>query len=377
VDADPASGHEENVTADESVGPPVGEIGETDRQVIEAASGSRVILVIGESDTGKTSLVTRLANALCAARRTVAVVDADLGQSEIGPPTTIGLGRVARPLARLSEASVLALRFVGVTSPARDALTAVVGTRVLVDRALALGFDKIVIDTSGLVRGDIGRRLKQAKIDVLRPDLVVALQREGECESILHAYAAASRPRVVRVPAFVPVGRRTPADRRRHRERALAVHLAGARPITLDLSRTILRTPALFVGTPIGGEGLRAVQRDVDTDLAWAEVRAGEAVVVSPPLGESQLRAIARALGASTVAHHDVDALAGVLAGLDDASLDTLGLGVVGAIDFAARRMTMLTAVAPGQIASVSIGRERYRSPGPPPADVTAGGGRE
>jgi polynucleotide 5'-hydroxyl-kinase GRC3/NOL9 len=375
ADASRASSRSGGVSATESIVSPVRETGETERQVLDAASEAQVTLVIGESDTGKTSLVTRLANGLHARGLTVAVVDADLGQSEIGPPTTIGLGRVTRPLARLSDADVLALRFVGVTSPARDALAAVTGTRLLVDRARRLGFEKIVIDTSGLVRGDIGRRLKQAKIDVLGPDLIVALQRAGECEPILHAYAPASRPRVLRLPGFVPVRRRTPDDRRRHRERALAAHLSGARAITLDLSRVVLRTPALFIGTPIGAEALRTVDGALETEIVWAESRAGELVVVSPALGELRLKAMGRALGAVTVMHHDVEDLVHVLAGLDDASLDTVGLGVITAIDFTARRMTVVTAVPPGRVASVSIGRERYRAFGPPPTDVTAGGG--
>jgi polynucleotide 5'-hydroxyl-kinase GRC3/NOL9 len=365
-----------SVSRGEVTGASAIEPSDIDQPVVEAASEAQLTLVIGESDTGKTWLVTRLANAMIARGSTVAVVDADLGQSEIGPPTTIGLGRVARPLTRLSEAEVLALRFVGVTSPARDAVAAVTGTRILVDRARRLGFDKIVIDTSGLVRGDLGRRLKQAKIDVLGPDLVVALEREGECEAILRAYAPASRPRVLRLPAFVPVRRRTPDDRRRHRERALAAHLAGARAITLDLARVVVRTPALFVGTPIGAETLRAVDAALESDIVWAESRAGELFVVSRSLGETALKALGRALGTTTVIHHDADSLVDVLAGLDDASLDTLGLGVVSAIDFAARRMTVVTAVPARRIAEISVGRERYHAPMPPPADVPAGGGR-
>ena len=86
-------------------------------------------MVIGESDTGKTTLVTAIANTLRARRPGVAVIDADLGQSEIGPPTTIGLGRIRRRVGRLADADVVALYIVGVTSPARHLLRVVVGTR--------------------------------------------------------------------------------------------------------------------------------------------------------------------------------------------------------------------------------------------------------
>ena len=44
-------------------------------------------------------------------------MDADLGQSDIGPPTTVGLGRVRLPVERLGDAEVVGLYFVGSTSP--------------------------------------------------------------------------------------------------------------------------------------------------------------------------------------------------------------------------------------------------------------------
>ena len=112
------------------------------RDALDAAARSRVTVVIGESDTGKTSLVAALANALFSRDATVAIVDADIGQSEIGPPTTVGLGRVTRQLGRPADAEVVVLRFVGATSAARDLRATVQATGQLVDRARALGFER-------------------------------------------------------------------------------------------------------------------------------------------------------------------------------------------------------------------------------------------
>src|SRR3989442_7161458 len=74
-------------------GRPGGAVTALDR-ALEAAARARVTLILGTSDTGKTSLTARLAGALAARGERVAVVDADVGQSEIGPPTTVGLGHV-------------------------------------------------------------------------------------------------------------------------------------------------------------------------------------------------------------------------------------------------------------------------------------------
>jgi polynucleotide 5'-hydroxyl-kinase GRC3/NOL9 len=322
---------------------------------------ARVVLVIGESDTGKTTLVRDLANAYHASGSTCAIVDADLGQSEIGPPTTVGLGRVTRALARPADTELVALRFVGATSAARESLATIVATRQLVDRAHALGADRVIVDTSGLVRGELGRRLKQAKIDAVGPDTVVALQRDGECEPILRAYARVARPRIARLPAAPVPRRRTADERRRHRERVLAAHFSGARKVVLDLTRVALRHPSLFAGPVLSAAELRDGAEAIGQEILWGERRGGEvAVVTGTSLEETRARGLARRLRAVGLVHHALDHLEGVLAGLDDPSGETLGLGVVDSVDLGNARMTLDTPVDPTCVATITIGRERY-----------------
>lgn len=278
------------------------------RAVFEAAEDAAIVMVIGESDTGKTTLVTALANAAHARGRTVGIVDADLGQSEIGPPTTIGVGRVRAPLRRLGDAEVLALEFVGATSPARNVLGAVVGIRRALDRARAARLDRIVVDTSGLVAGSLGRVLKQAKIDVLDPDLVVCLERGVECQAIVAPYLAGGRPRVLRMRVAPAVRVRTAEERRRHREERLRAHLASARPVALDLGRILVRLPG------------------------------GDVVAAPEALGEH----------------------VGAIAGLEDEARQTLGLAVVRGLDPTGTALHIETTVDVARVAGVRIGRERY-----------------
>jgi polynucleotide 5'-hydroxyl-kinase GRC3/NOL9 len=340
----------------------VGPAASPDDPLVEAALDARITIVLGTIDVGKTSLVTHLANGLLARGRRVAIIDADVGQSEIGPPTTIGLGRVSRPLARPAEADPIALHFVGATSAARDQLATVVGTRRMADRALAMGFERVVVDTSGLIGGELGRRLKQAKIDALAPDLIVALQRRGECEPILRAYDR-SPSRVLRLPPVAAARRRTADERRRHRELALAAHFAGARTLSLDLSRVVLRGPPLLAGEPLAPDELREAGVAAETDLVWGERRGDElAVVARTALTEAAVRRLGRRCRASTVVHHAMPDLIDRLAGLADEKLDTRGLGVVRHIDFVERSIVLVAAVDEPVIASVTIGRERFHA---------------
>lgn len=255
-------------------------------------------IVIGTSDTGKTTLVTRLAGQLACRGFRVAVVDADLGQSEIGPPTTIGLGRVDGPVPRLAAARVEALYFVGATSAAHALRATALGTGTMVARARAAGFDRVLVDTSGLIAPGLGGALKEAKIRAVDPDLLVCLQRATECEHILARYADAARPEILRLPALAPGHRRSTDERRRHRMAALAAYFGAARTVEIDLALLADATPTA--------------------------------------------------------------ALAGRLVGLLDAAGETLGIGRIARVYAARATVTVETPVARGTIAGVVVGRETY-----------------
>ena len=330
--------------------------------VLAGVRAARTVLVLGASDTGKTSLVTYLANALLADGASVAVVDADLGQSEIGPPTTVGLGCPRGRVARLADAEVAGLYFVGATSPRGHLLETVLGTRRMTERAFELGANRVIVDTSGLVQGELGRRLKQAKIDLVAPDLVVCLQRNGECEPILRPYDGARSPAVIRLGVAPAVRRRSADERRQHRERVMQNYFAGARPVTLDLGRVVLREPALYAGTPLSLRQTEALATRLDDAVLWAERRGPELAVVTPGrLREPQLCDFAADHPEVTLVNHSLDDFQDALAGLDDPARQTVGLGIVRAVDFIKRAMIVETPVPEGAIAGVRLGRHRIR----------------
>lgn len=157
-------------------------------EVVERALASRgVILLVGGLDSGKSTLASRIARASIEAGLQVGFLDADVGQSTVGPPATVGL-RTCRSVQDLDPASLARadqLAFVGATSPQGHLLPLVVGTRLLLDEAREQGADTVVTDTTGLVSGVYGQLLKFHKIAVLRPDLVVGLERGEELQPLL------------------------------------------------------------------------------------------------------------------------------------------------------------------------------------------------
>ena len=195
------------------------DIGEGIREQI-LASEKCVIILIGGPDTGKTTLVEGLADWL-ARSGTVAVVDADMGQSHIGPPTTIGWGLVKDEFAGWDAIKIQGFYFVGATSPYRHLLPTVVGTKLMCDAA-KLRARFVIVDTTGLATGKLGCILKWSKIDAIRPDIVLAIQRGDELEPVLAPYRRAKSPAIVRMRPPEAVCSKTVDQRTAYRERTFA-----------------------------------------------------------------------------------------------------------------------------------------------------------
>jgi len=60
-------------------------------EMAEEALDRKVVMAMGTSDVGKSSMILYMVNRALRAGRRPAVVDADIGQTDIGPPGTIGL----------------------------------------------------------------------------------------------------------------------------------------------------------------------------------------------------------------------------------------------------------------------------------------------
>jgi polynucleotide 5'-kinase involved in rRNA processing len=147
-------------------------------------SRARVAMLVGGVDTGKTTLALHAARLALANGRTVAIVDADVGNSTVGPPACVGL-KVIRSEDDLAQIDAPdALHFVGTITPSRLVLQQVVATAAIVDKARERA-DLVILDTSAVISGVAGETLKYHKTELCRPDKVIALQRGSEMEPVV------------------------------------------------------------------------------------------------------------------------------------------------------------------------------------------------
>jgi polynucleotide 5'-hydroxyl-kinase GRC3/NOL9 len=120
-----------------------------------------------------------------------------------------------------------ALWFVGSTSPEGHLLQVVTAVESLYRMAREAGTDLVVVDSSGLVSGVHGQVLKYHKVELLRPDLVVGLQRGEELLPLLGVIQRFFATEVVPLgvhPGVVPT---TVEQRAENRELAMARYFSS------------------------------------------------------------------------------------------------------------------------------------------------------
>lgn len=137
------------------------------------------ILVTGPTDAGKTTLSTCIINQAINRGLRPAIIDADVGQGDLAPPTAIGCGVVESQILDLRDVLTKYFEFVGNTNPS--------GYHRLISRLVRRLFNRlrkrkgdsskvnmIVINTDGYITGD-GLSGKIAIANKIKPDVIICL----------------------------------------------------------------------------------------------------------------------------------------------------------------------------------------------------------
>jgi polynucleotide 5'-hydroxyl-kinase GRC3/NOL9 len=330
-------------------------------------------MVVGGPDTGKSTLCQYLVYRAYVAGEPVALVDLDLGQSHLGPPGALGLGLGLFPPRFPGDRGLFpeGLYFIGQTSPVGAILEVAVGCRVLADQARAQGVSRLLINTSGLVRGFAAHRLKQAEVELLQPQLLLALDREGELAPLLHTLNQ-GQSTLLSLPVSVYARRRSLEERRLYREERFRRYWEKSRPLDLSLSEVVWHGPPLGWGEPLppadlnrwstilGEQVLYGVAEDSRITLLMDHVAS------CPPSPESRERL--HLLDCKTLEHQ--------LVGLWDRFRHTLALGLLLPSPWQEgilRIMTPWPASRSAEIKGLSLGRLKLSLSGRElPADAPA-----
>ncbi len=242
------------------------------------------LMVIGASDTGKSTLARHLFQEACRRGRRAAFLDADVGQSTLGVPTTMTVALAASPGDDgFPPQGERATFFVGSTTPRGYMLPVVVGAHRLQEKAAAWGADPLIVDTTGFVqKSDGGKALKQWKIEMLRPSTVIGLERGAELEPILWPLRRDSRVRVVELPVSPRVVERSREVRVAHRREHLARYFVDAHRHVLSLRQLpVYDVEWLAPGAVFAFEDCAGLALALGA-VEQADAQSGSAVVRTP-----------------------------------------------------------------------------------------------
>lgn len=193
---------------------------------------SVTVMVLGKADSGKTSFCTYLINKLINEKQKVAVLDGDLGQSDIGPPCTVAYAFVTKPITDLFVLKTENAFFVGFTSPSEAVDKTVQGITLMKQEITDKAADFIVVNTGGWVEGEEAVEYKARLAEELNPDVIFCIRQNSEVMPLLVALEKFRRI-VVESPAAVR--ERSREKRRNLRELGYIKYLADAKVKTWSL----------------------------------------------------------------------------------------------------------------------------------------------
>ncbi|MFB3888597.1 MAG: Clp1/GlmU family protein [Candidatus Bathyarchaeia archaeon] len=199
-----------------------------------------VAMIMGGVDSGKTSLCTYLANRLLAQGQRVAILDGDVGQSDLGPPCTVAYAVVSKPVTDLFGLNAADAFFVGATSPSDAVDRAVLGMARMKEEVLQESVDFVVVNTDGWVVGEDAVAYKSRLAEILAPDVVFCIRHEDELAPLA---ANMERFRVVAVEAAAPAKQRSREKRKSLRELSYIKYLADAKVKVWPLQRLVVEEP--------------------------------------------------------------------------------------------------------------------------------------
>jgi polynucleotide 5'-hydroxyl-kinase GRC3/NOL9 len=316
-------------------------------------------IVLGAVDSGKTSFCTYLLNKLLREKKKAAILDGDLGQSDIGPPCTVAYNFATKPITDLFSLEAKNAFFVGVTSPSIAISKVVEGLTSLKREILGSNPDFIIIDTDGWVEGEEAINYKAQLIEKLDPDIIFCIQQKDELTPFLNALEKFAKI-VVDSPSAIK--QRSREKRRNLRELGYTKYLRNAKVQSLPLNWLKIEENELF-GLGETHENTRQARKIYELlgmkPLHLAELKDRIFVVIGRRrwIDEDNIKKVEEFTKKKMVVTRKGEE-EDTLVALYNVERKFLGIGVLKEVDYRRKTLKILTPVAK-EISIVALGKVR------------------
>jgi polynucleotide 5'-hydroxyl-kinase GRC3/NOL9 len=203
------------------------------QDLLDVETRPTTAIVLGRVDAGKSSFCTFLINRLLEEKKRVAILDGDLGQSDIGPPSTIAYAPVTKPVTDLFNLRAKNAFFIGETSPSNVTGRMVQGLSLLKKEALVGDPEFLIINTDGWIEGECAVDYKLKLIEELGPQVIYFVQQKDELGPMLEADQKGKK---VMVESPITIGQRDQEKRKGLRELGYKKYLRNPKVQSLSLS---------------------------------------------------------------------------------------------------------------------------------------------
>jgi len=167
------------------------------RELAENLTERGRVVVVGETDSGKTTFSTFVLNTALSKGLSVALIDADVGQNDVGWPGTLALAYPSKPVSWLGELEPSAIYFVGSNTPMGCEDAVILGVTKLLRKASSK--DLVLINTDGWVADRRALLYKARLVESTEPDALVVMEGTGASEALARVFEN-TKIRVVRAP---------------------------------------------------------------------------------------------------------------------------------------------------------------------------------
>lgn len=192
-----------------------------------------ICLILGGSDTGKTTLAAVLTGQL-AGYGSVGIIDADIGQSHIGPPATVGWAVVDKPQVDFTNYAVGGISFVGDVTPVGHLLQLTTAITQCVQQ-VSKKAELIIIDTPGFITGPSAAALWWTVQRILQPRLILAVQHNDELSDILSGIRSFDT-QLELIESLPQMPTKSPQERRNYRQSRFIKYFQDSRLYNISLN---------------------------------------------------------------------------------------------------------------------------------------------
>ncbi|MEM3695189.1 MAG: Clp1/GlmU family protein [Candidatus Bathyarchaeia archaeon] len=326
-------------------------------EVLKIKERPTVLMVIGNVDSGKSSFCTYIVNRLLNEKYKVAVLDGDLGQSDIGPPCSVAYNFVTKLMTDLFNLEAKNAFFVGVTSPSSAIDKVIEGLVSLKKEILDGNPDFIVVNTDGWIEGEDAVNYKIRLVNELMPNIVLCIKQGDEITPLINALED-FRKLVVESPRAIK--QRSREKRKSLRELGYIKYLKNAKVQSIPLSWINIEGNELLNLSKISEKSKRArIIYDLlgMKPLHFVELKDKIYVVIGKSrwINDENVRRVEQFV------EKRVEVIRkgqeeGALTALYSSERKFLGIGVLQEVDYLRKTLKILTPVSK-EIATIVVGK--------------------